>query len=70
MTLLINFIKIEVNIKVETNIKIKAEMIKKSDLFSIGTILTNQLSKLDAKKKDRTKPVNDKTSLIIPRYRP
>ena len=48
-TLLIIFINNEVNIKVETNIKIKAEIIKKSDLFSIGTRLASELSKLDAK---------------------
>jgi hypothetical protein len=48
-TLLIIFINNEVSIKVETNIKIKAEIIKKSDLFSIGTRLASELSKLDAK---------------------
>ena len=48
-TLLTNFINNEVNIRVQTNIKIKAEIIKKSDLFSIGTIFAKELSKLDAK---------------------
>ena len=47
--LLIIFIHNEVNIKVVTNIKIEAEIIKKSDLFSIGTRLASELSKLDAK---------------------